>query len=93
MNRFRVKLFSLSTCSHCKAVKKILAQYHIDVDVIDVDRLEGDTRKKALKEVKQYNDRVTFPTTVIGEKVIVGNKIDRIKTALEASQPSTDERG
>jgi len=36
-----------------------------------------------LEKVKQVNDRVSFPTTVIGDDVIVGFKADRIKKALE----------
>jgi glutaredoxin-like protein NrdH len=60
-----------------------LADQHIDVDVVNVDSLEGDDRDMAIKEVKQYNERVSFPTTLIGGEVVVGYKADRIKKALE----------
>lgn len=83
MTSHKVKLYALSTCSHCKAVKDLLARHNIDVDVVNVDNLEGDDRDAAIKEVKQYNKRVSFPTTVIAGEVIVGNKADRIKNALE----------
>jgi glutaredoxin len=83
MMSLKVKLFTLSTCSHCKAVKKLLASRNIDVAVIDVDSLEGDARDMAIKEVKRYNERVSFPTTVIGGEVVVGYKADRIKKALQ----------
>jgi glutaredoxin len=83
MTSQKVKLYSLSTCSHCKAVKNLLAKQNIAVDVVDVDRLEGDRRNQVLEKVKQVNDRVSFPTTVIGDDVIVGFKADRIKKALE----------
>ena len=79
MTSQKVKLYSLSTCSHCKAVKNLLAKQDIAVDVVDVDRLEGDQRNQVLEKVKQVNDRVSFPTTVIGDDVIVGFKADRIK--------------
>jgi glutaredoxin len=79
----KAKLFALSTCSHCKAVKKLLDQYNVDVDMIHVDQLEGDARKAVLAEVKHYNRRVSFPTTVIGDEVIVGNKREKIKQAIE----------
>jgi glutaredoxin-like protein NrdH len=79
----KVKLFALTTCSHCKAVKKLLAGHNIDVEVVNVDNLERDDRDAAIKEVKQYNERVSFPTTVIGDKVIVGYKADQIKKTLE----------
>jgi glutaredoxin-like protein NrdH len=80
-NKF--KLFALSTCSHCKAVKNLLSNYNIDVDVVNIDDLENDDRKDALAEVKRYNERISFPTTVIGDEVIVGYKADRIKKALQ----------
>lgn len=83
MTSQKVKLFALTTCSHCKAVKELLARHNIDVDVVDVDNLEGGDRDTAIKEVKQYNERVSFPTTVIGGKVVVGYKADQIKKALE----------
>jgi glutaredoxin-like protein NrdH len=83
MTSLKVKLFALSTCSHCKAVKKLLAGHNIDVDVVNVDSLEGDDRDMAIKEVKRHNERVSFPTTVIGGEVVVGYKADRIKKALQ----------
>ena len=83
MTSHQVKLFSLTTCSHCKAVKELLKRYDHPVDVVNVDRLDKDERGKVLKEVKQYNARVSFPTTVIGDEVIVGYKADQIKKALE----------
>lgn len=82
MTRQRIKLYALSTCSHCSAVKKLLERYTTEFDVVDVDRLDSDQRKETLEEVKQYNKRLTFPTTVIGDEVIVGYKADRIKNAL-----------
>ncbi len=86
-----IKLFSLSTCSHCKAVKDLLARHSVDAEVIDVDRLTGDRRKAVIDTVKDYNERVSFPTIVIGSEVIVGYKADRIEKALRetgVSDPS-----
>ena len=81
-SRSQIVLYALSTCSHCKDVKRLLDSRSIEYRSIEVDLLEGEARKKAIEEVKQYNSRVTFPTTVIGDKVIVGSKKDRIKEAL-----------
>lgn len=78
-----VKLYSLSTCSHCKSTKDLLDRHRVDADVIDVDRLEGEARRKALREVKDYNRNVSFPTLVIGEEVIVGYKADQIRKAIQ----------
>ncbi len=77
-----VKIFSLSTCSHCKSIKKFLGDCTVMYDVVDVDLLEGKERKAILEDVKKFNPKCSFPTIVIGDKVIVGYKEDEIKEAL-----------
>jgi glutaredoxin-like protein NrdH len=77
-----VKIYSLSTCSHCKATKKFLGECTIKYEFIDVDLLEGDERKAIIEDVKKFNPRCSFPTVIIGDKVIVGYKEKEIKEAL-----------
>jgi glutaredoxin-like protein NrdH len=80
-----VKVFTLSTCSHCKATKKFLSECHVAYEFVDVDLLEGDERRAILEDVKKLNPRCSFPTIKIGEKVIVGYKENEIKEALGIS--------
>ena len=77
-----VKIYSLSTCSHCKQAKKFLGECTIKYEFIDVDTLQGEERKAILDDVRKLNPRCSFPTIVIGDKVIVGFKEDEIKSAL-----------
>ncbi|MGD2273005.1 MAG: glutaredoxin family protein [Desulfobacterales bacterium] len=77
-----VKIFSLSTCSHCRSTKKLLNDCTIKYEFVDVDLLEGDERKAILEDVKKFNPKCSFPTIIIGEKVIVGFKENEIKEAL-----------
>ena len=77
-----VKIFSLSTCSHCKATKKFLGKCTIKYEFVDVDQLKGEERKAIIADVKKFNPRCSFPTIIIGEKVIVGFKEKEIKEAL-----------
>jgi len=77
-----VKIYSLSTCSHCKSTKKLLSECTIEYDFVDVDLLEGEERKAILEDVRNFNPKCSFPTIVIGGKVIVGFKEDDIKEAL-----------
>ena len=77
-----VKIFSLSTCSHCKATKKFLGDCTIKYDFVDVDLLQGEERAAILEEVKKFNPKCSFPTVIIGDKVIVGFKEKEIKEAL-----------
>jgi glutaredoxin len=77
-----VKLYTLSTCSHCKSTKKLLNECTIQYDFVDVDLLQGEERKLIIEDIKKINPRCSFPTLIIGDKVIVGFKENEIKEAL-----------
>ncbi len=77
-----VKLYSLSTCSHCRATKKYLDECKVQYEFTDVDLLDKSERKGVLEEIKKLNPHCSFPTIIIGGKVIVGFKEDEIKEAL-----------
>ncbi len=77
-----IKLYSLSTCSHCKSTKKLLNECTVMYEFIDVDLLEGEERRAILEDVKKFNPKCSFPTIIIGDKVIVGFKENEIKEAL-----------
>ena len=79
----KVRIYTLSTCSHCKAAKKFLNENNIAYDATDVDLLQGTEREAMLNEMIQYNPHRSFPTLVIGHKVIIGFKENDIREALE----------
>jgi glutaredoxin len=78
----KVKIFTLSTCSHCKAAKKFLNDNGIKFEFVDVDQFQGKEREKILEDVVQYNPQRSFPTIIIGDKIIIGFKEDDIRKAL-----------
>ena len=82
MSEDNVKIYSLSTCSHCKSTKKFLSECAVKYDFVDVDLLEGEERKAILEDVKRFNPKCSFPTIIIGEKVVVGYREEEIKEAL-----------
>ncbi len=77
-----INMYSLSTCSHCRATKKFLSDCGVKYEFTDVDLLDGAERKAILEDIRKFNPRCSFPTIVIGEKVIIGHKEDQIKEAL-----------
>lgn len=77
-----VKIYSLSTCSHCRATKRFLGDCGVKYEFTDVDLLKGEERKAILEDVRKFNPRCSFPTIIVGEKVIIGYKEDEIKEAL-----------
>jgi glutaredoxin-like protein NrdH len=78
----KVKLYSLSTCSHCKATKKLLDDCTVRYEATDVDLLSGQERAAVLEEVRKLNPQCSFPTIIIGDQVIVGFKEAEIRKAL-----------
>ena len=82
MEETSIKIYSLSTCSHCKATKKLLDECTIQYEFTDVDLLKGKERSAILEDVKKFNPNCSFPTVIIGDKVIVGYKEKEIREAL-----------
>lgn len=77
-----IKLYTLSTCSHCNKAKKFLNDCGARYEYTDVDLLQGQERSDTIEEVKKYNPVCSFPTILIGDQVIVGFKENEIKEAL-----------
>ena len=77
-----VNMYTLSTCSHCRATKKFLDECRVQYDFTDVDQLEGEERAAILEDIRKLNPQCSFPTIVIGDQVIVGFREDKIKEAL-----------
>ena len=82
MDRPKVFVYALSTCGHCRAAKKLLNDKGVEFDFVDVDLLPRDELRKVLAEVAKLNPAQSFPTIVIGETVIVGNREAEILEAL-----------
>ncbi len=82
MTECEVKLYSLSTCSHCKDTKEFLNQCGIKYQCIEVDKLDLEQRKKVLVELKKIKPECAFPTIIIGDQVIIGLQKEEIKGLL-----------
>lgn len=78
----KCRVYSLSTCSHCKSCKRFLGDCGVEFDFTDVDLLSAGERADAIAEIKRLTSRCAFPTVIIGEKVIVGFKEEEIREAL-----------
>ena len=77
-----VRIYTLSTCSHCKSTKKMLDECAVPYEFTDVDLLSGNQLTAILEDVKKCNPLCTFPTIIIGDKVIIGFQELAIKGAL-----------
>ncbi len=81
-NQCDVKLYSLTTCIHCRDTKEFLDQCGVTYNCVYVDQLDPEKRKEVLMELKQLNPQCTFPTIIVGDKVIVGLKKEELKEII-----------
>jgi glutaredoxin-like protein NrdH len=84
MTDCQIKIYTLTTCGHCKNTKKLLDECGVKYDCVDVDKLTGEERAAILEEVKKHNPACSFPTILVGDKVIVGFREKEIKEAIES---------
>jgi glutaredoxin-like protein NrdH len=78
-----IKLYTLSTCSHCIRTKRFFKENGIDMEFTDVDLLTGAERERIMDEVRKFNPDCSFPTICIGETIIIGFNEEKIKKALD----------
>jgi len=77
-------LYALSTCPWCKKTKKLLDDLGVEYDFADVDLLTGDDKDEAVKIIKKWNPRSSFPTLVVNDSLcIVGFEEDKIRKTLK----------
>ena len=82
MDACDVTLYALSTCIHCINCKTFLNGCGVKYECIYVDRLEGEEKKIVLEKIREINPMCSFPTLIIGDKVIVGFREDKIRECL-----------
>lgn len=78
----KIKLYALSTCRHCKNVKRMLADCGVKYECADIDKLPKEEVAPLMEELRKISAGCAFPTIVIGDRVIVGCKEDEIMEAL-----------
>lgn len=81
-----VRIFTISTCIHCRALKKMLDEHAIPYEFTDVDLMPKDEREAYLAAIKQYNEKKTFPVVIIGNTAIVGFQEGIIRKELGIGQ-------
>lgn len=80
-----LRLFSLSTCYHCKTLRKMLEKYAVPFEFLELDEMSEEKRDAALAELQsRVGDRPVFPTLFIGDAVVEGGDRRAVLDALES---------
>ena len=77
-----VKLYTISTCVHCRAARKFLDECTVKYEFTDIDALDDAAREAVIEDLRKLNPACSVPTIIIGEKVIVGFREPLIREAL-----------
>jgi glutaredoxin-like protein NrdH len=78
----KVKLYTLSTCSHCIHAKEFFKNARIKIDFQDVDLLSGSERERVVAEIKRLNPDCSFPTICIDDVVLSGFNEEKVRKEL-----------
>jgi glutaredoxin len=54
----------------------------VEYEYVDVDLLDGEERQVVIEEVKKLNSHLSFPTIIIGERIIIGFREEEIREVL-----------
>lgn len=73
-----VILYSTPTCAHCGKVRSVLKEKKVKYKEYNVKKNEEKRR-----EMIQRTGQVIVPTVVIGEKIVVGSNLERIKKLVD----------
>ena len=77
-----IKIYTVSTCNHCKAAKQFLDSCGVSYDCKEIDTASEEKQALLMEEVKKFNPACTVPTIIIGNKIIVGFKERTLRDAL-----------
>ena len=85
----RITLYGLQNCANCKDARKRLEESGLAFEMVYVDMLFGEERNDTMRHIRRINPAVSFPTLVIGEKVIVGFKPSEFDAAFQSLSSHT----
>lgn len=72
-------IYTLSTCGWCKKTKNLLNELEVAFEYIDVDLETSEVQEK----IEKMSPMMSYPTIVIGKKVITGFDEKAIRRALK----------
>lgn len=82
MEKKDIRLFALSTCVHCKGIKRMLQHHGIEFEWTDIDLLPIKEQQEFLEQIAPYNPKKSFPVVIIGNTAIIGDQRERIMQEL-----------
>ncbi|MEM4473083.1 MAG: glutaredoxin family protein [Archaeoglobaceae archaeon] len=80
----KIVVYGLTTCPHCKRAVEFLNAAKADFEVIWVDKLEGEERKKVIEEIYSISKSYSVPLVVKGDKWVLGFNREKLEELLKS---------
>ncbi len=78
-----IVMYGLTTCPHCKRTRKFLEEMGVDFEIVWIDKLEGDERKKTIKRVHEISGSYSVPLVVKGSKFVLGFNKEKLMELIK----------
>jgi glutaredoxin-like YruB-family protein len=74
----KIIIYTQNECPPCKIVKMFLADHQVDYEEKNIS-----TDMRARKELTEKYGAYSTPTVLVGEEVIIGFELEKLKKALD----------
>jgi len=82
-NKYKVLMYTISTCAWCKRAKKFLKDNSIQFEYVDVDLCPREDQEKIRDDILNRGGRLSYPTIIVDNRILItGFQEDKIKEIL-----------
>jgi glutaredoxin len=67
-----IVMYGLTTCPHCKKAFEFLKNSGVEFEVIWVDELQGEERKRVIEKLHGISGSYSVPLVVKGDRWVLG---------------------
>lgn len=78
----KINMYGLSTCPHCKNALKFLKEAGVDYEVIWLDELRDDEKKKTMKYMHGITGSYSVPFCIKGDKWVLGYNKEKLEELI-----------
>ncbi|MCS7119020.1 MAG: glutaredoxin family protein [Archaeoglobaceae archaeon] len=80
----QITMYGLTRCSHCKRTMQFLTSAKVEFEVIWIDKLQEEERKKVIEEIYRISNSYSVPLVVKGEKWVLGFNREKLEELIKS---------
>ena len=79
----KITMYGLTTCPHCQNTLKFLKTAKADYEVIWLDELQEEEKKKAMKNIHNITGTYSVPLSIKGDKWVFGYDKEKLEKLIK----------